>query len=44
MNDIVDVDQISCNVQTDLTMEFVIYRPSHRLQHRLLWGEGQRSE
>ena len=41
VNDIVDVRKISCTVLTDLTMDFVIYRPDHRLQHRLFWGEEQ---
>ena len=31
MNTIVSVDKIRCNLKTDLTMEFVIYRPPHRL-------------
>ena len=31
VNDIADVEKIKRNLQTDLTMEFIIYRPSHRL-------------
>ena len=31
VNDIADVEKIQHNLQTDLTMEFIIYRPSHRL-------------
>ena len=27
MNNIVSVDKIRCNLKTDLTMEFAIYRP-----------------